>query len=61
MLLPMSKWVLHCTNPSCGYFAEQQTFSPDVICKRCGGFVEVNEKITFLEKEEEKKDDLRSN
>jgi hypothetical protein len=59
----MSKWVLHCTNPNCGYFAEQQTFEPDVICRRCGAFVEVNEKITFREtdKEDKSNNDLCSN
>jgi hypothetical protein len=57
----MSKWVLHCTNPECGYFAEQQTFEPDVICRRCGSFVEVNEKITFIEKDEKDNNDLCSN
>jgi hypothetical protein len=59
MLLPMSKWLLNCTNPECGYFAEQQSFDHDVICNRCGSLLEVNEKITF--KEQEENNDLRSN
>lgn len=58
MKLPVSKWLLHCTNPQCGYAFDKESGEPDVICQRCGGFVEVNEHITFVEKEE---NDLRSN
>jgi rRNA maturation endonuclease Nob1 len=55
----VSKWSLHCTNPKCGY-AFSRDGEPDAICQRCGGFVEVNEHITFIEVEENN-NDLRGN
>lgn len=61
MLLPISKWSLHCTNPECGTYFEQHRLEPDVICSRCGSFVEINEKITFINKKEENNNDFRSN
>ena len=50
-----SKWLLHCTN----CWAASETAGPerDVICKRCGGFVEITEQIIIETVEE--KDDLR--
>ena len=41
------KWLLHCTNPECGHSFDQTSGEPDVICRRCGGFVEVNERISY--------------
>lgn len=61
MLLPISKWSLRCTNPKCGTYFEQHRLEPDVICSRCGGFVEINEKITFMETDKKDDNDLRSN
>jgi rRNA maturation endonuclease Nob1 len=52
MKLPISKWTLHCTNPSCGYCFESAGAERDVICKRCGGFVEITERINFIETED---------
>jgi rRNA maturation endonuclease Nob1 len=57
MKLPISKWSLHCTNPKCGYAFSRDSGEPDAICQRCGGFVEVNEHIIYIEEE----NDLRSN
>lgn len=57
MKLPISKWSLHCTNPDCGYAFSKDSGEPDAICQRCGGFVEVNEQIIYIEEE----NDLRSN
>jgi rRNA maturation endonuclease Nob1 len=60
MQTPISKWLLHCTN--CYSAFEQHRAERDVICQRCGGFVEITEHITFTEIPEDKKDnDLRSN
>jgi hypothetical protein len=53
MLLPVSKWSLHCTNPSCGYCFTKESSEADVICGRCGGFVAVTEHITFIENNKE--------
>jgi rRNA maturation endonuclease Nob1 len=52
MKLPISKWSLHCTNPTCGYAFENSGTERDVICKRCGGFVEITEQINFIETED---------
>ena len=57
MKLPISKWSLHCTNPKCGYAFSRDSGEPDAICQRCGGFVEVNEHIIYIEEE----NDVRSN
>lgn len=57
-----SIWSLHCTNPSCGYAFSRESGEPDVICQRCGGFVEVNEHITIIEEtKENNNNDLRGN
>lgn len=47
------KWLLHCT--SCGYASESAGAERDVICKRCGGFVEITEQI-IIETDEDKND-----
>lgn len=60
MKQPVSKWSLYCTNPKCGYAFSRDSGEPDAICQRCGGFVEVNEHITFIELEENN-NDLRGN
>ena len=60
MKQPVSKWSLRCTNLSCGYAFSRDSGEPDAICQRCGGFVEVNEHITFIEVEENN-NDLRGN
>jgi rRNA maturation endonuclease Nob1 len=60
MQIPTSKWLLHCT--TCYSAFEQQRLERDVICQRCGGFVEITEHITFTEILEDNKDnDLRGN
>jgi rRNA maturation endonuclease Nob1 len=60
MNTPTSKWLLHCT--SCYAAFEQHRFERDVICQRCGGFVEITEHITFIENTKDKNnDDLCSN
>lgn len=53
MKIPVSKWILHCTNPACGY-AFENAGERDVICKRCGGFVDITEQITITEIEDNK-------
>ena len=47
-----SIWTLHCTNPKCGYCFESVGAERDVICKRCGGFVEITERINLVETED---------
>lgn len=49
MNLIKSTWNLRCTSPQCGYFYSRESGEPDVICPRCGGFVEVNEHISFVD------------
>lgn len=56
-MITRSIWNLHCTNPNCNHAYSKEGNELDVICQRCGGFVEVNEHIII----EEKKNDLRSN
>lgn len=38
-------WLLHCLNPNCSAHIEWTGSEPDVICSRCGGKLEVIEKI----------------
>lgn len=52
-----SKWLLYCT--SCGNASETPGPERDVICKRCGGFVDITEQITI--ETDEKENDLRGN
>lgn len=57
-------WNYRCTNIRCGYFYSKDTGEPDVVCGRCGGFVEINEHITFVDVnyiQIEDNDDIRSN
>jgi rRNA maturation endonuclease Nob1 len=66
MFITKSTWNLRCTNPSCGHHYSRDTGEPDVICSRCGGFVEVNERITvvdvnYIQIEDKPNDDIRSN
>jgi hypothetical protein len=56
-----SVWLMHCTNPKCGFSLEKTTGEPDVICQSCGGFVAVTEHIKFVEEGNKEHDDLRSN
>ena len=59
MILPLFKWNLYCSNFDCGTFLEQQATEPDVTCPRCGGSLQVSEKVIF--KEAKENDDLCSN
>ncbi len=67
MKKPVSVWLMHCTNPKCGFSLEKTTGEPDVICQCCGGFVAVTEHIKFVEEDFnftegiKENDDLRSN
>jgi DNA-directed RNA polymerase subunit RPC12/RpoP len=54
----MFKWNLYCSNFDCGTFLEQQATEPDVTCPRCGGSLQVSEKVIF--KETKENDDLCS-
>lgn len=49
MFITKSTWNLRCTNIKCCHSYSKETGEPDVICPRCGGFVEVNEHITFVD------------
>ena len=64
MILTKSTWSLRCTNLQCGYSYSRESGEPDVVCQRCGGFVEVNEHITFVDVnyiQIEDNNDIRSN
>ena len=57
MILTKSIWSLHCTNLNCGYASSSESGEPDVICQRCGGFIEINEHISIIEEHKENNND----